>query len=95
MIVNVTYDMFELAFQVAGKGHQYSREAFLAIYDHLNKEEGESYELDIDNICNNYMEFNNKQEAYEYHNLDNYEELINLTSTIELANNHVIVKQWP
>lgn len=91
MIVNVDFSMFELAFEAAGKGHQFSAEAQQAIYNELNKQP--DYELDVDRVCNTYMEFKTPTEAVEYYSLKDYDDVKSKTDVLELTDGSVVVKQ--
>lgn len=68
MYQNLNWYRFQDAFQIMGRGDQFSYEALRALFDYLEQLEedmGEQIELDVIALCCEYSEIEEDEEQYK------------------------------
>jgi len=84
-------------FKDYGRGDQFSREAFEALFQLLDEcyDDAGSYKLDVIGLCCDFMEYDDIAEVMQdYSNIESLEDLHDHTLVIELPNEGLVIQQF-
>ena len=74
MYQTITQSSFIDAFNRYDRGEQFSYHSLCALFEYLNDEEFDDYELDVIGVCCEFAEFNDAEELQEAYGDDDTEE---------------------
>ena len=84
---------FQRAFIEINRGSKFTNEGYDALFDYIEDNYGEDYELDVIELCGDYVEYDCLQEyykAYSYHTHDECDE--NIVAVTESGT--ILVRAW-
>jgi hypothetical protein len=98
MYKTITVSDFRDEFHTMNRGDQFSYDALGALYDFLRELEndtGEETELDVIDLCCNWTEYDNVEEALQnYNRIKSLEELKEETTVLELPNGGILLENF-